>query len=80
MVSKLLELGADPNGEGKINRSVLLMAAQQFETLKAAEDYKETVQALVSAGAKIDPMAIENLQELLEKSDLVEIVRIQGYS
>jgi ankyrin repeat protein len=76
MVTKLLELGADPNGEGKINRSALLMAAQQFETLKSAEDYKETVRTLVAVGAKIDPGAIENLQELLEKADLVEIVRI----
>ena len=81
MTSKLLELGANPNGEGKINRSALLMCIQQFETLRGAEDYHQTLQALVDAGASIEHAAasVDNLHELLEKAELLELAAKWGY-
>lgn len=82
MVAKLLSLGADPNGTGKVSRLPLVMALQQSETLRGAPDYRETIEALVNAGASIEMAqeATENLGELLLRAGLEDLAVRWGIS
>ena len=53
-VQALLRLGADINNGGKTRRAPLMLALQQADILRQAEDYEALIRLLLDAGASRD--------------------------
>lgn len=78
MVEKLISLGADVNGKGKVNRLPLAMALQQFEVLRGADDYLQTIEVLIAHGADVSETSksVNNFEDLVEKAGASALINL----